>query len=439
MFRLFTAALLAALVGLAMTAGAAEYFVGPDGNPFAQGTRDDPWDIFSTLGGRRERVQPGDTIWILGGKYRNQRAYGEGNNIEVALSGAEDKPIIIRGAPGERAIIDGGVLVGNANYIWLWDLEITVTPDEPIEPVTTTTGSHPADIGAPNGGITIQGGKGQKFINLYIYENYGGGVGWWLGSTEGEFYGCVIVNNGWKAPDRNHGHCIYTQNDEGVKTIRHNIMKTRFGGGQYTMHAYGSGRAFKNNFHIEENIAYAEGSFLIGGGRPSHGIKVLNNYIEGQSVRVGYSARGSEDAEVVGNYIWNGNLAVTRFKEVISKNNTVVGGTIQYNECGEVEEENNLILRELPDEPKIVLLPNEYDENRAYLAVYNFAKAETVEVEVADFMEEGTAYRLMNPEDLFGEPLAEGVCEGETISAPMLDGEGAAMPFAALVLFKDAE
>jgi len=163
-------------VGLMLAGGvvqAAEYYVGVNGKPDAEGTREAPWDIVSVLGGRQKKVQPGDTIWVLGGKYRCQTAYAKKTlGFEVNLRGTRDKPIIVRAQPGERATIDGGMFVTpRADYLWLWDLEITVAPDTPVPPVTQTRGSWPGDLGAPNGGLTIQGGTGCKFINLYIREN----------------------------------------------------------------------------------------------------------------------------------------------------------------------------------------------------------------------------------------------------------------------------
>jgi hypothetical protein len=59
-------------------------------------------------------------------------------------------------------------------------------------------------------------------------------VSWWAESRDSERYGCLIYDNGWKAPDRGHGHAIYTQNNEGIKTIADCIMTGGYG---YTLHA----------------------------------------------------------------------------------------------------------------------------------------------------------------------------------------------------------
>lgn len=149
-------------------------------------------------------------------------------------------------------------------------------------------------------------------------------------------------------------------------------------------------------------------------------------------MQIGYSAPENEDAEIVGNLVARGGISVNRYKKVVAKDNTVVGGGIGFNNCVAVEQENNRILSQPPAEPVIVLQPNAYDPNRANLAIFNFPKAEQVAVSVADFLKPGDAYRLMNPEDLYGEPVAQGTCQGETISVPV-KGE-----FAAFVMFKEA-
>jgi hypothetical protein len=69
-----------------------------------------------------------------------------------------------------------------------------------------------------------------------------------------------------------------------------------------------------------------------------------------------------------------------------------------------------------------VLTPDGYDPDRAHLFLFNGAKAAEVSVDVGSFLKPGEAYRLMNPEDAFGAPLAAGACEGPTIGVPLKGG-----------------
>src|SRR5262245_26857895 len=75
------------------------YFVNPaKGNDSADGSKGAPW---RTIRHAVTKLKPGDTLYLHGGTYY-ETAY-------IALAGRPDAPITIRSAPGETAIIDGGL------------------------------------------------------------------------------------------------------------------------------------------------------------------------------------------------------------------------------------------------------------------------------------------------------------------------------------------
>jgi len=377
-----------------LSSRAPEYVVAPDGKADNAGTKESPWDLASALG---RKLDPGSTIWIRGGTYTGE--------FQVRLAGTEAAPIQVRGVAGERVtILNCGIaVVPGADYVWLRDLEIA--SNVPIEKrVTDQTGSWPKDLPG-SAGIVIHAGKGCKFINLVIHDNPMGGVGWWIGSTDSEMHGCVIYNNGWKAPDRTHGHCIYVQNKEGVKTISNCILTVPSWGGSYSMHAYGSKKAFIDNFVIEDNIAYERGPFLVGGGSPSHRIRVARNYLHGVGMQIGYGAE-NEDCEIRDNVVPS-TITIQKYKTVVDEGN----------------------VRSLPA-AKAIVIPNKYDPARAHVAVYNGAKAALVPVDVSTFLKPGDGFRLLDPKDVYGKPLLDGHVDGASIPVPMA-GE-----FAAFVLIK---
>ena len=381
--------------GHGLASRAEEHYVAPDGKPGNAGTKDSPWDLASALS---RKIEPGSTIWIRGGAYTGK--------FQVTLAGTEAAPIQIRGAAGERVtILNCGIVVAKgADYVWLRDLEIA--GDAPVEKrVTAQTGSWPSDLPGSTG-LTIHAGKGCKFINLVIHDNVLGAVGWWVESTDSEMHGCIIYNNGWKAPDRTHGHCIYTQNETGVKTITNCILTVPEWGGAYTMHAYGSKKAFVDNFVIEDNIAYERGPFLVGGGRPSNHIRVARNYLHGVNLQIGMT-KENEDCEVRDNVVAKGKISINNYKKVVDEGN----------------------VREMPA-GKAVLIPNKHDPTRAHVAVYNGAKAASVALDVSKVLKPGDGYRLLDPKDVYGKPVAEGVVEGPSLQVPMT-GE-----FSAFVLVK---
>jgi len=381
------------LFGSLVTYGA-DWHVGPNGTAANPGTKESPWDIASALNGRKE-VQPGDTIYLLEGTYRRR----PNELFEVRLAGSAEKPIYVQPAAGQRARIDGGLAVqGPSTHVWIRDLEILVSEPLPEKPVSG--GSSPSDLKRPWGGLHLHGGKDCKYINLVIH-NCNQGISCWTGETNCEIYGCLIYDNGWLAVDRGHGHCIYTQNDEGVKTISNCIMTCRFGG-SYTMHAYGSARAYVNNYLATENICFAPGPFLIGGGRPSRGIRVHRNFLYDIDMRIGYGAPDNEDCDIRDNVIVNGRLEIDRYRNAV--------------------QENNLILAKNDVRPvpaKAVLLPNKYDPSRAHLVLYNWAKAEAVDVDAGSFAEDGATIELLDPKDPFGKPVATAVRRSGAIRVPV--------------------
>ncbi|HZO90505.1 MAG TPA: right-handed parallel beta-helix repeat-containing protein [Chthonomonadaceae bacterium] len=406
-----TIVLLTGGILMAVPARATQWYVAPDGTPTGQGTKGSPWDIISALNGAH-KVAPGDTIWLQAGTYKYP--FGtHGSGYEVKLVGTKEAPIQIRGVPGQRVTLDGGLaLLPPTTYVWVRDLEILVSEPRPRDPVPAELSNVAAGyrgVNRPWGGVTGQSGHDCRFINLVIHDN-NQGMGWWA-TTDGEAYGCILYDNGWQGTDRGHGHAIYTQNREGRKIISDCIMTGGYG---YSLHAYGSWQAYVDNYYVEGNIVYNANEFLLGGGNPSHNIHVVGNYLYNvPRMRLGYDAPYNEDCEVRNNIIVNGKLAINNYRKVVNA--------------------GNLILAKAEPRPrgsKVILRPNKYDSDRANLAIYNWDKAPVVPVKAGSFLRKGEAYRLMDPRDFYGKPIAEGVYDGKALPAPV-KGE-----FAAFVLLK---
>jgi len=172
--------------------------------------------------------------------------------------------------------------------------------------------------------------------------------------------------------------------------------------GTYTMHAYGSKRAYVNNYLVEDNICYNIGPFLIGGGRPSRNIRVFRNYLYNISMRIGYNAPYNENCELRDNIIVNGDLNIERYQNVV--------------------QEGNLVIKKGQKRPVGVMttfLPNRYDENRAHLVIYNRDSAEKVRVKTGHFFKSGETFHLMNPQALFGSPVVQDKCYEDAIEIPV--------------------
>ncbi len=398
---------IAIIAAFATVACAAEWYLGPEGKATNAGTKEAPWDIASALDGK-QKVAAGDTLYLLAGTYKRRPK----EQFDVRLVGTEEKPIHVRPAAGAQATIDGGLAVqAPSAHVWIWNLEIMVS--EPNPEKIETGGSHPKDFDRPWGGLNMFGGRNCKYIHLTIHDTRQG-ISCWTGEKDCEIYGCVIYNNGWLAPDRGHGHCIYTQNKDGIKTIANCILTCRYNG-TYTMHAYGSSRADVDNYLITDNIAYGLGTFLVGSGKPSHNIRVLRNCLYNVSMQIGYNAPENEDCEVRDNIIVNGGLTINKYKKAVNEGNLVLAKGAKG-----------------PGGTKTVWFPSEHDPSRAHLAIYNWENAKQVPVPVKGFFQMGDRFRVRDPKDLFGKPVMEGLWRGQGLSVPM-NGE-----FAAFVVTREA-
>lgn len=83
-------------LGLPASPEAAELFVAPGGNDTHPGTREQP---LATIQAGVNRLQPGDTLFLRGGVYREAVTFSTG--------GAPGKPLTIRACRGEKAIVSG--------------------------------------------------------------------------------------------------------------------------------------------------------------------------------------------------------------------------------------------------------------------------------------------------------------------------------------------
>jgi hypothetical protein len=477
----------AALTGVLLLAGvpapalAAEWHVGPDGRATAAGTGEDPWDLQTALsgGGRdtRARIQPGDTVWLHGGTYRG--------GFESGLTGTEDAPILVRQRPGERATIDcrprddrdtGTFLIRGAHALYQ-GFELTCSDPKRV---TETGGSWPADI--RRGSVDCRGAN-IRLVNLVVHD-LSSGIASWSEAPGGEISGCLIYHNGWKGPDRGHGHAVYAQNRSGTKHIVDNIAFNQFGSG---LHCYGSERAHLNGFHLEGNICFNNGcltqpgerttGILVGGGTPVRGLSLVRNYTWGGGVRCGYPwGVPNEDAVIAGNYVADG-LYVRDFARATVTGNTIFAeSSLGWFEAsaGRIVpqvhwDENRYFRTALPwsafvlrlgekqqgldfpewqqasgfdarstftvvgrDAPAtegqpsagmpdaVFVRANRHEAGRANVVVYNWSAADTVAVNLGAVLRPGQRFRIVSAQNFFGPAVLEGTFDGAHVRLPML-------------------
>ncbi len=399
---------------------AAGLHVTTDGTPGGDGTIGSPWDLDSTLRGDHA-IAPGTTIWVHGGTYAGV--------FTANLAGTDAEPIVVRAVPGERATLDGAgeraaVLTVESDYTWFWGLEITNSLVDDRE--TTETGSAPSDI-VRGDGVNTGNCNGVRFIDLVVHDN-SQGISFWSSAVDSEVYGCLVSLNGWDAPDRPHGHAIYTQNETGTKRIEENIL---FHGFSYGVHAYTEGGSIQG-FDFVGNVFFQTGTptlggreggadFLVGGLQPAARIRLVDNFGYSRErdrtvVRLGYSV-DNEDVTVTGNYIAGRTSFGAPWSSIEMTGNTFVGAV-----DGDVDTTafpDNTYLADPPTETAVFVRPNRYEPNRGHVIVYDWAGEGTVAFDPSPILSTGMAYELRDAQNYYAAPVSTGVYQGGTLSVSL--------------------
>jgi hypothetical protein len=408
------------------------YYVSPSGSLDGDGSAENPWDL-QTAFNQPSAVHPGDTIWLRGGTYRGI--------YTSQLTGTAAAPIIVRQYPGDRATIDGGNSDGNGvlsiagAYAWYWGFE--VTSSDPTR-TTTSSGSWPTGTEIPRGeGVQIDQSvshPGLKFINMIVHDTRQG-FSFWKEATDSEIYGCLIYYNGWESADRGSGHGIYTQNQTGTKKIIDNVIFSGFG---YGIHAYGSSKAFLDNFVLQGNTLFNSGNLspsgpsrvlLLGGGVLVRNPQVLGNFLYRQTAGVasdfdmGYSV-GCVNPTVAGNYVATTTYFVNCTSGLTLSGNTFYGDITGFSPSAFL---GNTYLSSRPTGVQVFVRPNQYEAGRANITVYNWTRSAAVSVDLGDLLHEGDEFVIRNAQDFFGQPVLSATYSGGSVQIPM-EGLGVVPP-----------
>ena len=292
-----------------------------------------------------------------------------------------------------------------------------------------------------------------KLINLVIHDA-GQGAGLWSQAMEMEMYGCIIYNNGILAPDRGHGHGVYMQNQNGVKTLRDNILFNEFGN---LLQAYGSAAAAIRNVRFEGNVVF-NGRFIMGGAQPAEDITFRSNYFYRSAPQFGYDSKANRKLLIEQNYFASG-LLLNWWKGVVIRDNTLYnmtpdgqtksvsvtlapGGTladyaIDGNRYFQSYPNGNDFYVRFPQRgdgytfsrwqqetgydkasayrtgprlrpPNAVFIRrNEYDPGRAHIIIYNWERRDSVDVDGAGLgLRPGDSWELRNVENYLLESIA---------------------------------
>lgn len=449
---------------------AAEFFVSPKGEGSNPGTRERPWSLEHGLS-KAASVKPGDTVWLRGGVYRGK--------FKSELEGSADGPITVASMAGEWARIDSAEQGGRQNILQIAGRhtvyrDFEVTSSDPVRS-SRMAGSSPADIRRGEG-IHVRAPQ-TKLINLIIHDA-ALGIAAWAEASDTEIYGCLIYNNGWRGPDRAHGHGIYAQNRAGKKMIRDNVIFNQFDKG---IQIYGSESAALRNFEVEGNTVFNNGALagefsenlvVYGGGGPE-GIRIRNNFFygTGQEGKLLVGGLGARDLVFQDNYV----AQLARFRNwqrcLVTGNTWVrsdlmvevqgwepsrswlwdnnqywapnggrdgflLGGSeiIRRLGGGRLSFElwkrktgfdwNGRLERKYPT-TKVFVRTNAYEPGRATITVFNWDQHPRVKVNLDRVLAPGRKFEIRNAQDYFGVPVVTSEYAGGEVAIPLTDQKAA--------------
>ena len=395
-------------------------FVSLNGKSNATGTQADPLDLATALSSSSP-AQPGQTIWIEEGVYNG--------SFESEVSGSSGLPISIKPLPGQRVLInshnsginDAGIRV-NGQWTDFYNIEATSSDTNR----GNTTQRYP-NVEAKSG-IAVFGAHTNIF-NCLTYDNVGGGIDFWKTATDSTLHGNIIYNNGFAHSGRGASHGVYTQNTTGYKNITNNIV---FFGFQTGLHPYSTGAAPLNNFTIENNVW-----FLAGASDPRDnqqktnlivytkaGIQnmIIKNNKGYTQVNRGTSIASSEifgDVSITDNYLAERIEVGGLWDPITFERNTVYGNIDDPNTYLIPSGTNTLATSQPSTGNKVFVDANDIDPRRGRVVIYNYANANSVNVNLGSILKNGEAYRIHSVMGLFQAPLVTGVYNGDLVSIPM--------------------
>ena len=453
-----------------------QLYVSPQGKPDGKGTRESPLDLATVLAGGG--VMPGDTVWLLPGTYRAPTRGGKRVAFESSVKGTPERPVILRAARGGRVRLDGWLEVKGA-YAWYWGFEIadssyTDKTESGVKGHGTSVnvfgpGTRFINLDVHDGAMGFGAWSPASDSEIYgcMIHDFGytaadRGHGHAI-YTQNETGTKRIVDNvmfhgaGWNIH-------VYGQQGrcEGFH-IEGNICFSAgtFVKGQVADNILISAYTPADRITVVDNYCYHPGGEdrLGGSWRPCVRVDSYGKEVNGACVVRGNviaGARGLQvgrwkNATVTENTICGPNILAAirapngdQFSNYTWDRNTyvrtgqatpmVIAGATSH-----VEKSPGITFDEwkrrtgfdahsktLPGKEgrpagnAVYVRPNKYEPGRGHVAVYNWQRRPSVEVDLRTVLRPGARYAVHNVQDLYGKPVASGAYDGKPVKLPTL-------------------
>jgi len=413
---------------------------------------------------------PGDTLYLLGGRYR-------GTFFSI-LRGSAAKPIIVRNAPGQRATIDGGLFI-RGGFTWYWGLEVMFSDTRRTSALSTSTG---LDLPRAAVGISVEGPNIRLINNVFHdlgntvfgglaapnFEMYGTLVynNGWIAPNRGHGHG-VYLQNASGSTKRVVDNVLFQQFSTGIKisgtssaSLQDMLIEgnTSFANGAPAAHVFGmemnafhqGGDGRSRNLVFRGNSFYhadgTAGSFKSGMGsiRPVEDMTFSDNIVQGVTAfNIPTRLRASGNRFTSGDKVlMNGQslIEVSIPRGLPFADNTLNGNrySIQGPERTPLYTSSPVPMnmtfaawRRLTsydaagslnvgkfDGSTVIVRPNQYESGRAFVTVWNWNRAASVNADLSRVLRAGDRYQVHHVYDVYGAPVASGTYNGTPVALP---------------------
>ena len=308
-------------------------------------------------------------------------------------------------------------------------------------------------------GVNNSAAPNNRLVNLIIHD-LSQGIEWFADAQGGEVYGNIVYYNGWNGPegDSAHGHGIYTQNDANTpeKLISDNIFFRGFSAG---IHAFGETTGQVSHFRIEKNASFLHGEigkdvltrdFILSGAAIAENPTLRNNYFysvfrkdppappdPGGRADFGLSSNRTRrwlNGVVEDNYIVAGlapscpALSGDPPGFACTENLTALRNTFYGTQLGGLNRDtfpNNTFCVPPPKGDcrlsgiQTFVTPNQYEPGRGHVVVFNWDRADNVQVNLSPILNPGEKYIIVSAQNFKGPIIKEGIFDGKPVLLPM--------------------
>ena len=439
-------------------------YLSPDGRG-SGASKSEPMGLAAAVAG----ATSGDLYWLLGGTYEG--------SLLLDKNGTRERPIVFRAAPGVRATVVGQVVV-KGTYNWVWGLEVT-DPEagEPVGPSGSlyagAAGTHLINnvvhdtwhcgIGGwqagPDhvyyGNIIYKVGRhaderkrcypiytqndfaadGHKYIvsNMFLdaATDVGGpGFNFHAYTQRGKLTGFHIEKNVSRDG-------LFLVGGSGDAQVDARLVDNYFYKSSPNLGYHRAVRVdFQNNYLGRCGIMVKQFHALSTGEVPEPDRKSAPNVFAGNTVvfpdglHVMVLTAGFDGAKRVEGSLrldpadtFDGNTYSAPFQGMLraeGKDATCFDLATWTAATAGAGKAFDAASREVPTPPadKVALIPNDYEPGRGHLVVFNWSKAESVEVDLSPVVAAGAPFVVHNAKDPFGPAVASGTACGAA-SIPM--------------------